>query len=70
MEEQVARLLFLDGNAHPRGVIRLVKGLAESITAVNNDFPDTKMLLQLNVFNVFSSEKHPAQRVSQASIQI
>jgi len=65
MEEQVARLLFIDGKPHEHGVMRLVKGLAKSIIEINSDFIDTKMLIQPNIFNVFSEENDPMQRVSQ-----
>lgn len=65
MEEQVAKLLFVAGEPHGHSVMKVVQGLAKSIIEINSDFIDTKMLIQPNIFNIFSGENDLVQRVSQ-----
>lgn len=65
MEEKIVRLLSVDGKQYRYNIMRVVKGLAESIIEINATFIDTKILIHSSMTNVFSTMEDHSQQVSQ-----
>lgn len=64
MEEKLARLILLHGRSPRQSLTTVIETLGESIIEINNAFIDTKMLIKLNITNVFYDAEDPPRQVS------